>query len=201
MADRTCITTGQTLPPHRLIRFVAAPDGYAIADLAGKLPGRGAWVTASEDAIRKADKRGHFKRALGGGLLSDDQTIMMIAAQLRARVLSIAGLARRSGILLGGSGKLLAEGHCVGLLAADDASPRETEKLRSKLAVDWVARNFSATELGRICGRDSIAFVGVRASTSPGADKLSDILHQEIIRLDGFYGAVGCNDLPDGCIT
>jgi predicted RNA-binding protein YlxR (DUF448 family) len=201
MAERTCITTGQTLPPHRLIRFVAAPDGYAIADLAGKLPGRGAWVTASEDAIREAEKRGHFKRALGGGLLSDDQTIMMIAAQLRARVLSIAGLARRSGILLGGSGKLLAEGHCVGLLAADDASPRETEKLRSKLAVDWVARNFSATELGKICGRDSIAFVGVRASTSPGADKLSDILHQEIIRLDGFYGAVGCNDLPDGCIT
>ena len=201
MAERTCITTGQTLPPHRLIRFVAAPDGYAIADLAGKLPGRGAWVTASEDAIRKADKRGHFKRALGGGLLSDDQTIMMIAAQLRARVLSIAGLARRSGILLGGSGKLLAEGRCVGLLAADDASPRETEKLQSKLAVDWVARNFSATELGKICGRDSIAFVGVRASTSPGADKLSDILHQEITRLDGFYGAVGCNDLPDGCIT
>jgi len=201
MAERTCITTGQTLPPHRLIRFVAAPDGYAIADLAGKLPGRGAWVTASEDAIRKAEKRGHFKRALGGGLLSDDQTIMTIAAQLRARVLSIAGLARRSGILLGGSGKLLAEGHCVGLLAANDASPRETEKLRSKLAVDWVARNFSATELGKICGRDSIAFVGVRASTSPGADKLSDILHQEIIRLDGFYGAVGCNDLPDGCIT
>ena len=201
MAERTCITTGQTLPPHRLIRFVAAPDGYAVADLAGRLPGRGAWVTASEDAIRKADKRGHFKRALGGGLQSDDQTIMMIAAQLRARVLSIAGLARRSGILLGGSGKLLAEGHCVGLLAADDASPRETKKLQAKLAVDWVARNFSATELGKICGRDSIAFVGVRASTAPGAEKLSDILHQEIIRLDGFYSAVGCNDLPDGCIT
>jgi len=201
MAERTCITTGQTLPPHRLIRFVAAPDGYAVADLAGRLPGRGAWVTASEDAIRKADKRGHFKRALGGGLQSDDQTIMMLAAQLRARVLSIAGLARRSGILLGGSGKLLAEGHCVGLLAADDASPRETEKLRAKLAVDWVARNFNATELGKICGRDSIAFVGVRASTALGAEKLSDILHQEIIRLDGFYSAVGCNDLPDGCIT
>ena len=201
MAERTCITTGQTLPPHRLIRFVAAPDGYAVADLARRLPGRGVWVTASEDAIRKADKRGHFKRTLGSGLQSDDQTIMMIAAQLRARALSVAGLARRSGILLGGSGKLLAEDHCVGLLAADDASTRETEKLRAKLAVDWVARNFSATELGKICGRDSIAFVGVRASVAPGADKLSDILHQEIKRLDGFYGAVGCNDLPDGCIT
>ena len=201
MAERTCITTGQTLPPHRLIRFVAAPDGYAVADLAGRLPGRGAWVTASEEAIRKADKRGYFKRALGGGLRSDDQTVMMIAAQLRMRVLSIAGLARRSGILLGGSGKLLAEGHFVGLLAADDASPRETEKLRAKLRVNWVARNFSAEELGKICGRDSIAFAGVRASTAPEADKLSDILHQEIIRLDGFYSAVGCNDPADGCIT
>ena len=201
MAERTCITTGQTLPPHRLIRFVAAPEGYAVADLAGRLPGRGAWVTASEDAIRKANKCGHFKRALGGGLQSDDETIMMIAAQLRARVLSIAGLARRSGILQSGSGKLLAEGRCIGLLAADDASPRETEKLRLKLAVDWVARNFSATELGKICGRDSIAFIGVRASISPGAKKLGDILYQEILRLDGFYSAVGCNDLPDGCIT
>ena len=46
MAERTCITTGQTLTPHKLIRFVAAPDGYAVADLAGRLPGRGAWVTA-----------------------------------------------------------------------------------------------------------------------------------------------------------
>ena len=201
MAERTCIVTGETLPPQRLIRFVAAPDGYAIADLAGRLPGRGAWVTASEEAIRKADKCGHFKRVLGSGLQSDDQMIMMIAAQLRARVLSCAGLARRSGILLGGSSKLLDEGHYVGLLAADDASPRETEKLRSKLNVDWVARNFSATELGKICGRDSIAFVGVRASTAPGAARLGDILLQEIIRLNGFYNAVGCNDLPDGCIT
>ena len=201
MAVRTCITTGQALPPHRLIRFVAAPNGFAMADLAGKLPGRGAWVTASEFAIREADKRGHFKRALGGGLQNDDQTIIMISEQLRARALSIAGLARRSGILLGGSSKLLAEDHCVGLLAADDASLRETEKLRSKLRVNWVACNFSATELGKICGRDSIAFVGVRPSKAPGSNKLSDILHQEIIRLDGFSSGVGCNDLPDGCIT
>ena len=201
MAERTCITTGQTLPTHLLIRFVVAPDGYAVADLAGKLPGRGAWVKASEHSIREAEKRGQFQRALGAGLQSDDETIMMIAVHLRARVLSIAGLARRSGVLLGGSGKLLSEGRCVGLLAADDASAREIKKLRSKLSVNWVARNFSAAELGKICGRDSIAFVGVRAAPSPGADKLIDILHQEITRLDGFCSAVGCNDLPDGCIT
>jgi predicted RNA-binding protein YlxR (DUF448 family) len=201
MAERTCISTGQTLPPHRLIRFVTAPNGYAVADLAGRLPGRGAWVVAREDAIRTAQKRGHFKRTLGAGLESDDNAIGVIGGQLRARVLSVAGMARRAGILLGGSGKLTAEGQCLGLLAADDASPRETEKLRSKLAVLWISRSFSAIELGQICGRDSLAFVGVRASTAPGAQKLSVILHQEILRLDGFYSAVGCNDLPDGCIT
>ena len=68
MAERTCIATGQTLPPHKLIRFVAAPDGYAIADLVGRLPGRGAWVTAEEYVIRKADQKGQLKRALGGGV-------------------------------------------------------------------------------------------------------------------------------------
>jgi predicted RNA-binding protein YlxR (DUF448 family) len=201
MAERTCISTKQTLPIHRLVRFVVAPDGYAVADLSLRLPGRGAWVIASENAIRMAEKRGLFKRALGGSLKSSDQTISTTASQLRARILSMAGLARRAGILVGGSGKLLAEGRCVGLLVADDASPRETERLRSRLEVEWVAQNFKAAELGQICGRDTLAFVGIRASTASGTGKLSEILRQEIIRLDGFYGAVGCNDLPDRCIT
>ena len=91
--------------------------------------------------------------------------------------------------------------HLAGLSPPLGPAPRETQKLRSKLAVDWVDHNFSTTELGKICGRDSIAFIGVRASTKPESGDLSDILHQEIMRLNGFYSAVGCNDLPDGCIT
>jgi len=201
MAERTCITTRQTLPPHRLIRFVAAPDGYAVPDLAGRLPGRGAWVTATQDEILTAEKRGLFRKNIGCGLYCCDQTISSVASQLRARALSIAGLARRAGILLGGSGKLQAEGHFIGLLVSDNASLRESNKLRSKLAVEWVARNFNAEELGQICGRESLSFVGVRACTDYGAAKLIINLRQEILRLDGFYGAVGCNDLPDGCIT
>ena len=201
MSERTCITTKQTLPPHRLIRFVAAPDGYAVPDLAGRLPGRGAWVTATQDEILKAEKCGVFRKKLGCGLYCCDRTISLVASQLRARALSVAGLSRRAGILLGGSAKLLAEGPCIGLLVSDNASLRESNKLRSKLAVEWVARNFSAEELGQICGRDSLAYVGVRACTDNAAAKLIIILHREILRLDGFYGAVGCNDLPDGCIT
>ena len=44
MTDRTCILSGQNLPREQLIRFVAGPDGHAVADLACKLPGRGVWI-------------------------------------------------------------------------------------------------------------------------------------------------------------
>ena len=41
MTDRTCILSGQNLPREQLIRFVAGPDGHAVADLACKLPAAG----------------------------------------------------------------------------------------------------------------------------------------------------------------
>ncbi|MDB9890890.1 DUF448 domain-containing protein [Alphaproteobacteria bacterium] len=201
MAERTCIATGQTLPPHKLIRFVAAPDGYAVADLAGRLPGRGAWVTAEESVIRKADQKSHLKRAIGVGLKSVDADITAIVLRLRERIIATASMARRAGMVIGGGGKLLSEGHFEGLLAAVDASPRELAKMKSKLGVDWVSQSFSATELGRICGRDSLAFVGLRAPTGNGSEKLVRTIHEDIMRLDGFYTAAGCNNLPDRCIT
>ena len=110
-------------------------------------------------------------------------------------------MARRAGMLIGGGGKLLSDGHFEGLLAAADASPRELSKMKSKLDVDWVSQSFSATELGRICGRDSLAFVGLRASTGNGSGKLVRTIHEDIQRLDGFYTTAGCNNLPDRCIT
>ena len=53
MAERTCILSGKTLPRERLIRFVAGPDGFAVADLCGVLPGRGAWIEVDADALRR----------------------------------------------------------------------------------------------------------------------------------------------------
>ena len=40
MAERTCIATGQNLPAYKLIRFVVAPDGFAVADLMGRMQAR-----------------------------------------------------------------------------------------------------------------------------------------------------------------
>ena len=201
MAERTCIATGQNLPLCKLIRFVVAPDGFAVADLVGRMPGPCAWVVANHSAIRIADQKGHFKRTLGAGLQSLDADIATIARSLRARVIAKGSMARKCGALLGGGGRLLAEGHFNGLLAAKDASPRELRKLKSKLGVDWVSQSLSSTELGQIFGRDNLAFAGLRVSGGPGSLKLVQIIYEDIMRLDGFYTAAGCNDLPDRCIT
>ena len=201
MAERTCIVTGQTLPKYKLIRFVIAPDGFAVADLVGRLPGRGVWVAAKDAVICTADQKGYFKRTLGAGLQSLDADIATIKRGLRARIISRGSMARKCGALLGGGGKLLAEGRLNGLLAATDASPRELFKLKSKLGVDWVSQSLSSTELGQMFGRDSLAFAGLRVSGGPGSPKLVRIIYEDIVRLDGFYTAAGCNDLPDRCIT
>ena len=50
---RTCIATRTAQPDTQLLRVVADPDvpGHVLADPARKLPGRGAWITPSLDAV------------------------------------------------------------------------------------------------------------------------------------------------------
>jgi hypothetical protein len=73
--------------------------------------------------------------------------------------------------------------------------------LATKLGVDWVSCHLTAREIGQICGRDSMAFAGLRDQGAAGAAKMAQKVHEEIMRLDGFYATAGCNDLPDRCIT
>ena len=40
-----CAATRTTRPVSDLIRFVVGPQGEAVADLKGKLPGRGIWIS------------------------------------------------------------------------------------------------------------------------------------------------------------
>ncbi len=63
---RTCIATRKTHPDVELLRVVADPDvpGKILADPDRKLPGRGAWITPSLDAVELAEQRRAFGRAL-----------------------------------------------------------------------------------------------------------------------------------------
>ena len=60
--ERKCIATGEIQPKEGLIRFVLGPDGQVVADVLGKLPGRGVYVTASRSALDTAVKKRLFAR-------------------------------------------------------------------------------------------------------------------------------------------
>lgn len=63
---RTCIATRSSQPDTRLLRVVADPEvpGRVLADPGRRLPGRGAWITPSLDAVELAEQRRAFGRAL-----------------------------------------------------------------------------------------------------------------------------------------
>ena len=189
MAERSCIVTGQTLPREKLIRFVAGPDGFAVADLAEKLPGRGVWVSIDPVMLRKAAAKSMLKRAIAAEFRDIEADIDLIASLMHKRAIDSASLARRAGALLGGAGKLAAEGLFDGLLAAPDASERECRRLASKLDVNWISRALTATDLGQICGRDSLAFAAVRGD---GARGILEKLKNDLDRLEAFSRSSSC---------
>ncbi|MEM9899578.1 MAG: DUF448 domain-containing protein, partial [Pseudomonadota bacterium] len=49
--ERTCIVTGKKAPGRQLLRFVLAPDGIIVPDLAAKLPGRGVWTLEKREVV------------------------------------------------------------------------------------------------------------------------------------------------------
>src|SRR3989475_4476043 len=60
---RFCSASGAVRPVDEMIRFVVGPDGTAVPDLKRRLPGRGIWITATQQALRTAIARKAFARA------------------------------------------------------------------------------------------------------------------------------------------
>ena len=63
---RTCVATHRRFPDTQLLRVVADPDnaGRVVADPSRSMPGRGAWITPTLEALELADQRRAFARAL-----------------------------------------------------------------------------------------------------------------------------------------
>src|SRR3954466_15195893 len=61
--ERRCIITGESKDRGALLRFVVAPDGVLVPDVAARLPGRGLWLTAQRDIVDRALAKRVFARA------------------------------------------------------------------------------------------------------------------------------------------
>lgn len=179
---RRCIQTAHHADKSKLVRFVRTPDGGVVADLTGKLPGRGAYIIPEKQAIYKALKSGklahHLSKNAGPVTIDADAILANLSSQVSNALVAKLTLLRRAGRLVIGRMKI-AEMQCeAGLLVADDASKRETQALKSKLEPLWVEENIPSEILGQTASRDSVAYAGVRLLDQMLADE--DISEDEI---------------------
>ena len=53
---RSCVVSKERLPKSELLRIVKTPEGKILADLTGKLNGRGAYLKKDKEVFNKARK-------------------------------------------------------------------------------------------------------------------------------------------------
>lgn len=181
---RRCIVERESLPKERMIRFVLGPGREVVPDLAGKLPGRGMWLSARGDVLERALSRGAFTRAARGPVTLPSDLRARIEDGLRARVRDLLGLARRAGQAVSGwqAGREWLQAGRAGLLVqASDGSAAERARFGGRGLP--VVTPLTAAELGVVFGRDHAVHVVV----APG--RLADAIRLEAGRLAGFAPA------------
>lgn len=130
--ERLCVVTRAVRPAAELIRFVVGPQGDVVPDIKCRLPGRGVWVTATQDALEDAIKRKAFAR----GFKRDVRLPADLAAQtgrlLQQAVLDALAMAGKAGLVAAGFAKAAAaleHQDVVALLHAAEASSDGIRKL------------------------------------------------------------------------
>src|ERR1700740_2578032 len=104
--ERLCVATHQFRPVDDLIRFVLGPDGEAVPDLKRKLPGRGVWVTATQDALKEAIKRKFFARGFKREVRLPADLVDRTAFLLEQAALDALAIAGKAGQVVTGFAKV-----------------------------------------------------------------------------------------------
>lgn len=175
-----------------MLRFVLAPDGQLVPDLAAKLPGRGMWLSARADVLERAANRGAFAKATRGSALVPPDLRQRIEDGLRQRIGDLIGFARRAGQAVSGwqAAREWLQADRVGLVVqASDGSPAERARLVGLRRVPAVAP-LTAAQLGALFGRDTAVHIAI----APG--RLADNIAAEAARLAGVSTPPAAFDDP-----
>jgi len=161
--ERRCVATGEVKDEAGLVRIALAPDGSVVPDLAAKLPGRGAWVSADRASVERAVARKAFNRAFGAPVTVPDDLSGLIERLLEERALNLIGLARRSGDLAAGRDAVrlaLKAARPAWRIEASDAAEDGRSKIDRLTQGAWgevpVAGCFTAEAVGRALGRGPV---------------------------------------------
>ncbi len=165
--QRTCIGCRNTFSKHEVVRLLGGPNGLVV-DYREKLPGRGAYVCPRPACIARALARGNLERALSTKVpvSGGDELIARIAESIRAKIVSLLGMANRAGMLAMGASAVedsLHKGRVEMLLFAQDISEGTRNRFLSgslPLPVH-TGSLLSKDELGSIGGRELFGIVGI----------------------------------------
>jgi len=188
LRDRRCIATGKVLPEARLVRFVLDPEGTIVPDVDGRLPGRGYWISADAESIRRAALRNMFAKAAKRSVSIPDDLVMRTELGIVQRMLAYLGLARRSGVLVLGFDQVEKQIRSPEpppvIIEAREAAEDGRRKLQAAATaagyVPFVVAAFSNEELSLSLGRENV----VHAAVKPG--RIAERLIFEAARLQGF---------------
>jgi uncharacterized protein len=187
--ERLCVATRTVRPVADLIRFVVGPDGEAVPDLKHKLPGRGVWVTATQDALGDAIKRKVFSRGFKRDVRLPVDLLARTERLLERTALDALAIAGKAGLVAPGfvrTETALARGGVVGLLHAAEAAPDGVRKLdaaqrRNPQARPVVVIGFlTSAQLDLALGRPNV----IHAALLAGAP--SDTFLARLRRLERF---------------
>lgn len=165
---RRCVATGSLRPKAELLRFVVDPTGDLVVDAAGKLPGRGLWITPERTLIEMACRKGLFSRAAKAKLRVSTDLAAQAEVLLRKRCLDFLGLARRGGQAVAGFEKVkswIESGKAAVLIQAADAAPDGRGKLaflaQARMPGSTEVSNFRSEELAQALGREHCVHVAL----------------------------------------
>lgn len=190
--ERRCIVSHESLPSAKLIRFALGPDGVVVPDVAGKLPGRGAWVRADRESVDAAARKHMFARAFKCEARAPAELAEQTETLLMRRCLDQLGLMRRAGAVAVGATQVEAAIRAkpaLMLIEAADGAEEGREKLMSLHIGLWgspppAVACFDSADLGVALGRERVihaCLLQERLATAWAAD---------IGRLAGFRAIV-----------
>ena len=203
---KRCCLTRQEFPRLEMVRFVVSPDGLLVPDLAERLPGRGAWVSATGlasveasadsqalvSALKRALKPDKPQQEVRGVAPVQTTLTQTTKALLKDRILSELGLARRSGLVVSGESQVRMIAQERGaqvriLLQASDGASDGVNKIarlvHNRAQACLRVQVFSAEQQGQALGRDGVVHVAVLSAPANRKYNLSGQEHGLTSRL------------------
>ncbi len=160
--ERSCIITREVLPKEALIRFVVGPGHKLVPDLAGKLPGRGIYVSCSKLLVAEAIAKRAFGKAAKTQVQVPENLLALLEEQMARRVADSLSLARKAGQVITGFEKVETEcgkGTVEALIHAEDAGEDGIKKLSFYTGPTF--RNLPRALLSEVLGRENAVHAAV----------------------------------------